>query len=72
MPQYGRICCRRIIPEEIMLERFQQFFIKNGSIGSKQIPYYIKWVLDCYIILNCQVDIIMSTEQRKQYLECLI
>ena len=54
-----------------MLERFEQYVIKNGSIGPKQIPYYIKWVLDCYTFLNCQTDAMISSEQRKQYLESL-
>jgi len=54
-----------------MFERFQQYLIKNGSIGSKQIPYYIKWVMDCYAVLDCQPDTIISNEQRKQYLNHL-
>ena len=45
-----------------MFERFQQYLIKNGSIGSKQIPYYIKWVMDCYAVLDCQPDTIISNE----------
>jgi hypothetical protein len=54
-----------------MFERFHQYLIKNGSIGSKQIPYYIKWVMDCYAVLDCQPDTIISNEQRKQYLDHL-
>lgn len=31
----------------------------------------LKWVLECYTLLNCQPEIIISSEQRKQYLENL-
>ena len=71
MSPCGGICCSCISPGEIMLERFQQFLIKNGSIGQEQIPYFIKWVMDCYSFINCQTDTIIATEQRKQYLEYL-
>jgi len=27
-----------------MLDRFQGYLEKNGSVGPKQIPYYIKWL----------------------------
>jgi integron integrase len=54
-----------------MLDRFQAYLGKNGSIGTKQIPYYIKWVKDCYAVLGCSVENTISQEQRKQYLEHL-
>jgi hypothetical protein len=60
---------RHIIPEEIMLDRFQEYLEKNGSIGTKQIPYYIKWVKDCYAVLGCSAENTISQEQRKQHLE---
>ena len=71
LSQCGGVCSCRIIPEKIMLERFEQYLVNNGSIGSKQIPYYIKWVLDCYTFLNCGLETILSSEKRKQYLEYL-
>lgn len=54
-----------------MLDRFQVYLEKNGAVGLKQIPYYIKWVKDCYSILGSSLDVAMSQEQRKQYLDHL-
>ena len=54
-----------------MLDRFQGYLEKNGSIGLKQIPYYIKWVKDCYSVLGCSTVTIVSQDQRRQYLELL-
>lgn len=54
-----------------MLDRFQEYLEKNGSIGPKQIPYYIKWVKDCYAVTGCSTELALSQDQRKQYLEKL-
>lgn len=54
-----------------MLARFQEYLEKNGSIGSKQIPYYIKWVKDGYAVLGCSLETIITQGQRNQYLEHL-
>jgi integron integrase len=54
-----------------MLDRFQEYLEKNGSIGPKQIPYYIKWVKDCYAVIGSSTEIALSQDQRKQYLEKL-
>jgi integron integrase len=54
-----------------MLDRFQEYLEKNGSIGPKQIPYYIKWVKDCYALTSISTEIALSQDQRKQYLEKL-
>jgi len=54
-----------------MLKRFDEYLVKNGSIGPKQIPYYIKWVKDCYDVLGCSIESLISQEERKRYLEHL-
>jgi integron integrase len=54
-----------------MFERFEQFLVSNGSIASKQIPYYVKWVKDCYTICDCPPEKILSSDQKKQYLDGL-
>jgi hypothetical protein len=43
-----------------MLDRFQTYLEKHGSIGPKQIPYYIKWVKDCYAYLDRSLDTSLS------------
>ena len=54
-----------------MFERFEQFLVSNGSIASKQIPYYVKWVKGCYTKSDCLPEKILSSDQKKQYLDGL-
>jgi len=54
-----------------MLDRFQVYLEKNGSIGPKQIPYYIKWFKDCYGVIGCSTEIALSQDQRKRCLKKL-
>ncbi len=54
-----------------MFARFEQFLVSNGSIVQKQIPYYVKWVTDCYAVCKCSADKILASDQKKQYLDHL-
>lgn len=54
-----------------MFVRFEQFLVSNGSIAPKQIPYYVKWVTDCYAVCKSPAEIILPAEQKKQYLDHL-
>lgn len=51
-----------------MFTRFEQFLVSNGSIVPKQIPYYVKWVTDCYTVCKCPADKILAADHKKQYL----
>ena len=35
-----------------MLRAYEAFLIKNGTIESQYVPFYLKWVSDCYAFLN--------------------
>jgi len=54
-----------------MFARFEQFLVSNGSIVPKQIPYYVKWVTDCYAVCKCSPDKILPADLKKQYLDHL-
>lgn len=54
-----------------MVTRFEQFLAGKGSIGQKQIPYYVKWITDCYATCNCPPDKLLPAEQKKRFLEQL-
>jgi hypothetical protein len=54
-----------------MFARFEQFLVSNGSIAPMQIPYYVKWVTECYAACKSPVDKILAADQKKQYLEHL-
>jgi hypothetical protein len=54
-----------------MFARFEQFLVSNGAVQQKQIPYYVKWVRNCYTICKSPEDKILSAEQKKQFLDML-
>ena len=54
-----------------MLDRFHQFLAKNGHIREKNLPYYVKWVSECYTHLNEPIEQKIGSEQRHQFLTYL-
>jgi integron integrase len=44
---------------------------EKANIGSKYIPYYIKWVSDCYKFLNESVEGVITSDRRLQFLKHL-
>ena len=35
-----------------MLRSYEAFLIKKGTIKPQSLPFYLKWVSDCYAYLN--------------------
>jgi len=35
-----------------MLKEFKKFLLQKGRVKKNQIPYYLKWVGECYAFLN--------------------
>jgi integron integrase len=54
-----------------MLKIFEQFLINKERIQEKYIPYYIKWVSDCYRYHNLPESEPLSNDQRLQFLNRL-
>lgn len=52
-----------------MLEQFREYLIKTVHIKTKHVPYYIKWVSDCYTYLRDQVTHTLNTDQREHFLK---
>ena len=52
-----------------MFDRFQDYLNMRKSVAPKQIPYYVKWVKDCYAVLACPAETVLTQEQRTSYLE---
>jgi len=48
-----------------MFARFEQFLVSNGAIQQNQIPYYVKWVTNCYAICKSPSDKSLSADQKK-------
>ena len=51
-----------------MLRAYESFLIKKGSVKSQSVPYYLKWVSDCYGFLNEPLSNRLGSEQKKQFL----
>lgn len=51
-----------------MLEAFRQFLLRKASVKPQYVPFYLKWVSDCYGYLNTAPDSRLSSEQKKQFL----
>jgi hypothetical protein len=35
-----------------MLRAYEAFLTKKGAARTQYVPYYLKWVSDCYVFLN--------------------
>jgi integron integrase len=51
-----------------MLKAYEIFLNKKGNIKSQYIPYYLKWVSDCYHFLNQPLSIRLNSDQKKEFL----
>ena len=51
-----------------MLKAYEAFLIKKGTIKIQYVPFYLKWVSDCYGFLNEPLSNRLSSEQKKQFL----
>jgi integron integrase len=51
-----------------MLGAYEAFLIKKGTIRSQYVPFYLKWVSDCYAFLNEPLSNRLGSEQKKQFL----
>jgi hypothetical protein len=51
-----------------MLRPYEAFLTKKGSVRSQYIPFYLKWVSDCYTFLNETLSNRLTSEQCNQFL----
>lgn len=51
-----------------MFERFQKYLSDNAHISSKYIPFYLKWISECYAFNNMPVEHRITAEQKQQFL----
>jgi integron integrase len=51
-----------------MFEAFKQFLLHKGSIEPQYVPFYLKWVSECYSFLNVIPATRINGDQRKQFL----
>jgi len=51
-----------------MLKHYEAFLKKKWSVKTQYIPYYLKWVADCYGFLNEPLSKRLNSDQKKQFL----
>jgi hypothetical protein len=51
-----------------MLRAYEAFLTKKGAARSQYVPYYLKWVSDCYGFLKEPLSNRLGSEQKKQFL----
>jgi integron integrase len=51
-----------------MLSNYEAFLTKKGTLKTQYVPYYLKWVSDCYGFLNEPLSNRLNSDQKKQFL----
>ncbi|MCX6353457.1 MAG: integron integrase [Candidatus Aureabacteria bacterium] len=54
-----------------MSSRFKDFLVNKAHIKDQYIPYYLKWVSDCYLFIGEAETSVLSTEQKQRFLKHL-
>jgi hypothetical protein len=57
-----------IIYKLVMLTTFRQFLSSKERIPERNIPYYLKWIFDCYRFFNVAETNPLTNDQRVQFL----
>jgi len=55
----------------IMIREFESYLLKKKQIKDKYVPYYMKWVSDCYRYLNESVESRLSADRIQTFLDHL-
>ena len=50
-----------------MLRAYEAYLIKKGTVNPQSVPYYLKWVSDCYSFLNEPLSNRLGAEQKKHF-----
>jgi hypothetical protein len=51
-----------------MLRAYEAYLIKKGTVKPQSVPYYLKWISDCYSSLNEPLSNRLGVEQKRQFL----
>ncbi len=54
-----------------MLATFKQFLSEKERVPDQNLPYYLKWVADCYRFFNLAEEDLLSNEQHEKFLHQL-
>lgn len=51
-----------------MLGNYETFLTRKETLKTQSVPYYLKWVSDCYHFLNEPLTSRLNSDQKKQFL----
>jgi integron integrase len=51
-----------------MLKAYEAFLTEKGTVKTQYVPFYLKWVSDCYALLNEPLSNRLGSEQKNQFL----
>jgi integron integrase len=51
-----------------VLNNYRDYLLSEGSVKSNYVPYYVKWINDCYSFLNIPCSARINSDQKKQFL----
>jgi integron integrase len=51
-----------------MLRPYEAFLVKKGTVKSQYLPFYLKWVSDCYAFLNEPLSNRLGNDKKKEFL----
>ena len=54
-----------------MLDHFQRYLQENASIPKKHIPFYLKWVGDCYTFFQQSLEKRITQDEKREFLKHL-
>ncbi|MFH0813553.1 MAG: hypothetical protein V2A69_12060 [Pseudomonadota bacterium] len=54
-----------------MLDHFQRYLQERVHIQKRYIPFYLKWIADCYNSLHQSLEKPISQDQKQEFLKHL-
>jgi integron integrase len=54
-----------------MLEKFKAYLLETAYIKDRYVPYYMKWVSECYAFLDEPIESILNSDQKQAFLRHL-
>jgi len=51
-----------------MLNKFKHFLISEKAVKAHYVPYYLKWVGNCYGFLNINDSVLIGSDQKNRFL----
>jgi hypothetical protein len=54
-----------------MLSGFKDYLLQKAVVKEKYVPFYIRWISDCYSFINQSDSQVLNLEQKQHFLKHL-